>query len=323
MKQRRRIVVSSFCPPESQERPSRPFQGAVKTQIRAWEERFASVWPDEPDLLVVPECCDRYKALAPELLLEYYQQRGQQVLEAFAAQARLHHCYIVYSAWLKDSGGTPRNASVLLDRQGKISGVYCKNHLMAGESARGIRCGDRTELFETDFGKVGMCICFDLNFRELLERYAVQEPNLMLFSSMYHGGLMQSYWAYRCNSYFVGAVAGVSASVLNPLGTEVAVSSNYFPSLTTSINLDYQLVHLDYNWEKLDALKQAYGRQVQIYDPGRLGSVLISSESESVDSKQMIEEFEIESWRDYYQRSLLDHQADHCPLPKNIVELAK
>lgn len=321
MKSRRRIVVSSFCPLASGEIPVRPYQAAVEQQIQSWAERFASVWPDRPDLLVVPEACDRYPSLPAAELLAYYRERGKQVLQAFAALAREHHCYIVYSARLEDSAGTPRNASVLLDRQGAIAGVYCKNHLMPDEALSGLRCGDRAEVFKTDFGSVGMCICFDLNFRDLLERYAVQEPDLMLFSSMYHGGLMQNYWAYHCASYFVGAVAGVEASAVNPLGSTVAVSTNYFAHMTASINLDYQVVHLDYNWQKLAALKRAYGPQVRIEDPGRLGAVLISSESDEVSSAEMVAEFGIERWRDYYARALAWNLEDRYPQPNPVVEL--
>lgn len=321
MKSRRRIVVSSFCPSASRERPAAPYREAVAAQIGSWSEHFSAVWPDRPDLLVVPEACDRYPGLPAAELLDYYREQGQQVLQAFAALAREHQCYIVYSGRLDDRNGTPRNASVLLDRQGKIAGVYCKNHLMPDEALSGLRCGDRAEVFATDFGRVGMCICFDLNFRDLLERYAAQEPDLMLFSSMYHGGLMQNYWACRCASYFVGAVAGVEASAVNPLGTVVATSTNYFARMTTSINLDYQVVHLDYNWKKLAALKQAYGRRVRIDDPGRLGAVLVTSECDEVSSAEMIAEFELELWRDYYARSLDWHRQDRCPTPEPVFTL--
>jgi len=70
------------------------------------------------------------------------------------------------------------------------------------------------------------------------------------------------------------------------------------------VNLDCKLAHLDYNWERLRKLKAKYGPKVTISDPGRLGSVLISSEHETISVNEMIKEFEIELLDDYFARSL-------------------
>lgn len=64
------------------------------------------------------------------------------------------------------------------------------------------------------------------------------------------------------------------------------------------------VVHLDYNWEKLEALRAKYGVQVTVHDPGLLGAVLITSESDEVSALEMVEEFDIELLDDYMERSL-------------------
>ena len=73
---------------------------------------------------------------------------------------------------------------------------------------KGSLCGKDAPVFECDFGRVAFAICFDLNFDELRLKYVKAKPDLIIFSSMYHGGLMQAYWAYSCRAYFVGAIAG-------------------------------------------------------------------------------------------------------------------
>jgi len=70
------------------------------------------------------------------------------------------------------------------------------------------------------------------------------------------------------------------------------------------VNLDCKLAHLDYNWERLRKLKAKYGPKVTISDPGCLGSILISSEHETVGVDEMIKEFEIELLDDYFARAL-------------------
>ena len=133
-----------------------------------------------------------------------------------------------------------------------------------------------------------------------------EKPDLILFCSMYHGGLMQGYWAYSCRSHFVGAIAGrgTRSEIRNPLGEVVASNTNYFDFTVATVNLDCELVHLDYNWGRLRKMKAKYGPKVKISDPAYLGSVLISSEHDAVSVDDMIEEFKIELLDDYFTRAL-------------------
>jgi hypothetical protein len=281
-------------------------QKVVETMIAHWRRQFARILPDRPDLIVVPEACDRPGGFSPEKLRQYYQVRKDQVQKFFAQTARQNNCYIVYSAHREMPDGTRRNSSVLIDRKGNVVGIYDKNHPTIGEMEKGIVCGKDAPVIECDFGRVAMAICFDLNFDELRLKYARAGPDLIIFSSMYHGGLMQGYWAYSCRCHFVGAVAGraTPSEIRNPLGQVVASNTNYFDFAVATVNLDCKLVHLDYNWERLRRLKSKYGPKVTISDPGCLGAVLVSSEHETVSVDEMIEEFEIELLDDYFARSL-------------------
>jgi len=203
--------------------------------------------------------------------------------------------------------GTWRNSSVMLDRKGNIAGIYNKNHVVIEETTEaGILCGRDAPIIECDFGRVAFAICFDLNFDELRLKYVKARPDLIIFSSMYHGGLMQPYWAYSCRCHFVGAIAGKAtpSQIYNPLGQLVASNTNYFDYVVEAVNLDCVLAHLDYNWQRLRNLKTKYGPKVKISDPGCLGSVMISSEHEKISAEDMVKEFEIELLDDYMKRAL-------------------
>jgi hypothetical protein len=281
-------------------------QQVIDKMIAHWKSQFAQVLPDRPDLIVVPEACDRPGGLSAEKLLEYYKVRKDQVQQFFAQTASENNCYMVYSAYRIMPDGSRRNSSILIDRKGNIAGIYNKNHPTIGEIENGTLCGKDAPVFECDFGRVAMAICFDLNFDELRLKYAKAKPDLIVFSSMYHGGLMQSYWAYSCRCHFVGAIAGSAtpSEIRNPLGQVIASTTNYFDFAVARVNLDCELAHLDYNWERLRKLKAKYGPKVTILDPGCLGSVLISSEHETISVDDMIKEFQIELLDDYFARSL-------------------
>jgi predicted amidohydrolase len=281
-------------------------QQVVNRVIAHWKSQFARVLPDKPDLIVVPEACDRPRGLSSEKQAEYFRVRKNQVREYFAQVARENNCYMVYSAKRAVADGTWRNSSVMIDRKGKVVGTYNKNHPTIGENDGGILTGRDAPVIECDFGRVVFAICFDLNFDEIRLKYVKAKPDLIVFSSMYHGGMMQAYWAYSCRSHFVGAIAGraTPSQIRNPLGQVLASNTNYFDYAVSRVNLDCALVHLDENWGRLRAMKDKYGSKVKITDPGQLGSVLIASEHETVSIDEMIDEFEIEHLDDYFARSL-------------------
>jgi hypothetical protein len=274
-------------------------QEIVDHVISFWDRELKQVLSDKPDLIVLPEFCD----LSGEGE-EYLKVRKNQVLDFFASVAKSNKCYIVYGTQRKDKDGEWRNSCIVIDRNGVIAGIYDKNFPTIGEMESGIRASNEAKLIECDFGRVAIAICFDLNFDELRLRYAKEKPDLIIFSSMYHGGNVQSTWAYTCRAYFVGAVyKGNPSEIRNPMGDVIASNTNYFDYAIARINLDCKLVHLDYNWSRLTALKNKYGTTVKISDPGKLASVLITSENSKVTSEEMVREFEIEMLDDYLDRA--------------------
>ena len=306
------VRIATIGSPTEQVHKDLQPQEMVEHMIEFWKGKLNQVLPDRPDLIVVSEACDRLvtPSFSTDQLLEYYRVRKDQVRDYFATTAKEHRCNIVYSATRQADDGTWRNSSVVLDRSGNTAGIYSKNHLTIDENETGGKLyGKEAPLIECDFGRVACAICFDLNFDELLLKYVKAKPDLIIFSSMYHGGLRQAHWAYYCRCYFVGAISRNPCQIRNPFGEVVASSTNYFDFVVANVNLDCCLAHLDYNGEKLVALKSKYGRKVDIYDPGYVGSVMISSEADDISALEMVKEFEIELLDDYFARALAHRHA--------------
>jgi hypothetical protein len=274
-------------------------QEIVKHVIAFWEKELKQVLPDKPDLIVLPEFCD----LSGEGE-DYLRVRKNQVLDYFSSVARNNNCYIAFGMKREEREGLWRNSCVVIDRDGGIAGIYNKNFPTIGEMESGIKASNEAHVIECDFGRVAIVICYDLNFDELRTQYVKEKPDLILFPSMYHGGVAQSIWAYSCRAYFVGSVYRPTPSeIRNPMGQVVASSTNYFDFAVARINLDCELVHLDYNRQKLTALKEKYGTGVTVSDPGELASVLVTSEESKITADGMIKEFGIERLDDYLNRA--------------------
>ena len=283
-------------------------QKLVEQMITFWSRELARVLPDNPDLIVLPEACDRPAGMTMEIQFQYFKVRGNQVMEYFASVAKENHCYIAFGMKHQVEDGSWRNSCILLDRTGHTTGMYNKNFPTIGEMKAGIKAGKEAPVFQCDFGRVACAICFDLNFDELRMRYAEQLPDIIVFPSMYHGGLVQGNWAYSCRAYFVGSIgqSNLPSEIRNPMGKVVATSTNYFHYAVCTVNLDYCLAHLDNNWAKLRAMKEKYGEEVIISDPGEIGAVLLTSEHERISIDEMVKEFEITMLDDY-----LDHSREY------------
>lgn len=276
----------------------------VEQMISFWQGQLNQVLHSKLDLIVLPEASDVPVGLSSAAQKMYIDARKNKLADFLASVARKNNCYIAFGSIHKVEKGF-RNSLILLDRNGKVAGTYHKNFPTIGEMEDGIIPGNQATVIQCDFGKLAMTICFDLNYDELRLQYAKQQPDIILFSSVYHGGLMQSLWAYSCRSYFVSAIGVVQlpSEILSPLGETLASSTNYFNYTVSTINLDYKLAHLDYNWERLVKLKAKYGDAVTIHDPGKVGAVLITSEDNTVSAAQMVKEFDIELLDPYFDRS--------------------
>ncbi len=275
---------------------------AVSRAIEYLDRALAPLLPDSPDLIALPEAFDRYPDFTPERKLAYYAFRRDRVRDHLMAYAREHRVNIAYNYGPVYPDGTKRNQTVFISRSGGIDGYYNKNHPVDTENTKNsMLFGKDAPIIQTDFGKVAGAICFDLNFEELRQKYVRNHPELLVFCSQYHGGdFVQSFWAYSCRCWFLGAVFRNECALINPLGTKVAHSTNYYPWFTGTANLDYFVCHLDYNWEKLAAARKKYGTGIGVYDPGNVGAVLLTSESDEFSARDVAREFDITPLDDYF-----------------------
>lgn len=303
------VNLSSLCYPQPVVlEGTRGYSEMEKSMKCFLQSQLDKVLCDSPDLIVFPECANRYSGCEREELANFYTYIGNSIEEYLKEVAIRYHLNIAYSAvhLCKPESEKPFcNSIIYIDRNGQVSGTYHKNHLVIEENTLSqVAYGTEANVVNLDFGRVASAICFDLNFDELLFRYKKQKPNLIVFSSMYHGGLRQAQWAYTCRSYFIGAIKNAPGAILNPYGEVVAHATNYTKHLSARVNLDYALCHLDYNREKLKAAKQKYKDAIKIYDPGYVGSVMISCEDKGMCVTDILREFELETLDEYLDRAI-------------------
>lgn len=269
--------------------------------IKAMDECVAS----NPDIILLPERCDVHSSI-PDKNIKYrwLDRRGDYILNAFSQYAKKHSTYLVYPTHRTLGDGKYGNCSILIDRQGDVVAIYDKVFPTVGEIDLGIVPGVGPVVADTDFGTLGFAICFDLNFWELLDGYVKASPDVIAFCSQFHGGPMQQVWAYRCQSFFLGATAGrVEKNIVAPDCEIRRQEYSYYDSIMEKINTNCMLCHLDFNRPQLRNALNKYGRKLTLHNTNGLGCVLLTSEDENLPIESIVEEMKIEPWKDYYVRS--------------------
>jgi predicted amidohydrolase len=93
--------------------------------------------------------------------------------------AAKHRCYIVAGIYERD-GEIAYNTSILIGRDGKLAGKYRKVCLPSPEFNGGLAPGSDYPVFDTDFGKVGMMICWDVSYPEVARELAARGAEMIL-----------------------------------------------------------------------------------------------------------------------------------------------
>lgn len=296
-----------------------PHGRAVDIMITHWRDRLESVLAEDPDIIVLPEHRDHpiIPGCTPDWRRGFLARRGDDVRDFFAEIASRHRTYVAYSAHRLTSDGSMYNSIQMIDRSGEVVGVYDKVYLTPGEYLDyNLRHGTDLPIFDLDFGRVAPAICFDMHFDDYRTARARQRPDLILFSSAYHGGLVQPAWAFQARAYLAGSIIPpASSSILSPVGDLLGESIDQGYRVTRTVNFDAAVLARPANRDKFDEIKRRYRKDVRIHDPGRLGAVLLTSESTKFTVHDVIEEFGLERIDDYYDRIRAERSKWAPPLP--------
>jgi len=262
------------------------------------------------DLVAFPEIANTHGAAEPW----QFETLDGPTITALSKEARRHAIYVVCPMGTFDNG-KKRNSSVLLGRDGGIVGVYHKNFPTHGELDRGIIPGTETPVFETDFGRVGLTICFDLNYWEVGSGLCANKAELVLWSSMWQGSRMLSKWAMEFG-FYMGAIWRGGCTFVDVAGREIlSINRNISdrggsaPLVTATLDMDRRLLHHDGNVGRLKPLYEKYGTTAAYAEWLPHECLLIfGSQMKDISSDELIEEFGLETMRDYLARVRRDRQ---------------
>lgn len=127
-----------------------------------------------------------------------------------SAIAKEGACYIAACLYSRrapgETGGGLYNAIWLFDRQGEVCAVYHKTHL-AGEENDYLIPGDRYCAVDTDMGRIGLAICWDMQFPETCQTMADMGADLIVAPTWGWEWIYGPARAYENGVYVAAAMA--------------------------------------------------------------------------------------------------------------------
>lgn len=217
-----------------------------------------------PDIIVLPEHCLQNDGV-PSASTRAVAIDGPE-LAGMKRIARRLQVYLIVPAILapRSDGSGFTNSAILIDRRGDISGIYDKVHPVLRPDNTlegGITPGESFPVFECDFGRVGIQICWDLCYADGWERLAEHGAEIVALCSASPQTVRPAMHALRGGYFVVTSTPRNNASIFTPIGT-LAAQTRDEPILIHQIDLAYAVVHWAAQLEEGRALTRRFGPRV-------------------------------------------------------------
>lgn len=220
---------------------------------------------------------------------------------AIGVLAKKHRMYVICP--IREQAGTEQfNTAVLLDRAGEVAGAYRKVFIFWGEGLVPGREG--VKAFDTDFGRIAILTCFDINFPELWQQADLLGAEIVFWPSAYGGGLPLNAYAMLHHYYVVPVGAGnlidITGKTLEPPQVHKPMPAQFLATL----DLDRTLIHTNFNEKKVEKLLKEHKGEVELEKFFEMEAwYLVQAAKPGVRVRKLCRQYEIETLRDYCRRS--------------------
>lgn len=250
----------------------------------------------QPDIICLPEVFPTSN-IEKQLSLSEKLEFSEKVLEQFAALAKKHHCYIICSTYTTENGKA-YNSAVVFDRKGVRLGEYRKIHLTVGEIEKGLTPGPLTPpVFQTDFGKIGIQICFDMLWDDGWTKLKEQGAEIVFWPSAYAGGIMVNTKARQHKYMVASSTRKNTAKISDYTGREIAKTGIWQKHFYCApVNMERALLHLWPYVERFPGIREKYGRKVNITIFHEEEWAVIESRSPEISVSDILKEFSLKTF---------------------------
>lgn len=169
--------------------------------IRTAGTYIEKIKAENPDFVILPEmfCCPYQTENFPV----YAEKEGGPSWQEMSDYARKYHIYLIAGSMPEaDDVGKVYNTSYIFDRDGKQIGKHRKAHLFDINVKNGqyfkesdtLTSGDHATVFDTEFGKMGVMICYDIRFPEFARTMALDGARMIFVPAAFNMTTGPAHW---------------------------------------------------------------------------------------------------------------------------------
>lgn len=232
--------------------------------VRTVKTYLEKIKDENPDFVILPEmfCCPYQTENFPI----YAEKEGGPVWQQLSGYAKQYGIYLIGGSMPeKDAEGNVYNTSYIFDREGKQIGKHRKVHLFDIDVKGGqtfkesdtLTAGDSDTVFDTEFGKMGVMLCFDIRFPELSRMMVNDGARIVFVPAAFNMTTGPAHWelSFRTRAldnqiYMVGCAPArdVSAGyiswghsiVTDPWGRVIDMLDEKKGILLAELDMDYE-----------------------------------------------------------------------------------
>ena len=219
---------------------------------------------EKPDFVILPEmfCCPYQTQNFPV----YAEEEGGPVWQQLSEYANQYGIYLIGGSMPeKDAEGKVYNTSYIFDRQGKQIGKHRKVHLFDIDVTGGqtfkesdtLTAGDHDTVFDTEFGRMGGILWFDIRVPELARMMVNDGAKAIFVPAAFNMTTGPAHWelSFRTRAldnqiYMIGCapmrdesagyISWGHSIVTDPWGRVIDMLDEKEGVLLTELDLDYE-----------------------------------------------------------------------------------
>ena len=168
--------------------------------LKCAEEYIRTAAKDGADIAVLPEmfCCP----YSNDHFAKYAEPANGRIWNFLSGEAEKHSIYLVGGSMPESENGKIYNTSFVFDRKGTQIARHRKAHLFdididGGQSfheSKTFAAGSDVTLFDNEFGRIGLCICFDMRFPEMSRLMALDGAKMIIVPAAFNMTTGPMHW---------------------------------------------------------------------------------------------------------------------------------
>jgi omega-amidase len=177
-----------------------PVRKDKKTNIETAAEYVRRAARQRAQIVVLPEmfCCPYEN----KSFVENAEPKGDFIWKSLSDMARMNQVFLIGGSMPEQEGEKIYNTCFIFDRKGQQIGRHRKVHLFdinirGGQSFREsdtFTPGDQITVIDTEYGRIGVEICFDIRFTEMTHLMALKGAEMIFVPAAFNMTTGPAHW---------------------------------------------------------------------------------------------------------------------------------